>query len=253
MALLRDSIFPLISQLAGWTWWIGTESDPIGIPISIPQWNSVSIGIQYSSVVLYSSATVWSHSHRHSDSETVRLVLNIPHIYCIDHVLQLTAKNAYLDSWFKVAVVGDASLAPTANLALDEVVELSTMAKARLLVQYFSRSNQALASLKKQQVAMQSYNRKVPVGVVVDVVTRWWSTFSMCERLLVLKQALQSVAVDNQIPAAKILTDTDWEVIELIHKVLKPFKSAQTVLKGEKYTTVSLVPTVIKAIQKELA
>ena len=30
--------------------------------------------------------------------------LDIPHIYCTDHVLQLTAKNAYLDSWYNETV-----------------------------------------------------------------------------------------------------------------------------------------------------
>jgi hypothetical protein len=55
--------------------------------------------------------------------------LDIPHIYCTDHVLQLMAKNAYLDSWYNGAAVGVANYAD--DLDLDEVMELSTMAKAR--------------------------------------------------------------------------------------------------------------------------
>jgi hypothetical protein len=126
------------------------------------------------------------------------------------------------------------------------------MAKAQSLVEFFSRSNQALASLKQQQTSMQSYNGKIAIGVVVNVVTRWWSTFSMCERLVYLKQALRAMALDDQIPAQKVLTNKDWEVIELVHKVLKPFKSAMIVLEGENYVTISFIPTVIKAIRTQL-
>ena len=60
------------------------------------------------------------------------------------------------------------------------------------------------------------------------------------------------MALDNQIPPQKILTDEDWEVIELVHKALKPFKSAMIVLEGENYVTVSLIPTVIKVICTQL-
>ena len=74
----------------------------------------------------------------------------------------------------------------------------------------------------------------------------------MCERLVYLKEALRAMALDNQIPPQKILTDEDWEVIELVHKALKPFKSAMIVLEGENYVTVSLIPTVIKVICTQL-
>ena len=45
----------------------------------------------------------------------------------------------------------------------------------------------------------------------------------MCERLV----------------SEKVLTGDDWVVIELVHKVLKPFKSDMIVLEGESYVTIS--------------
>ena len=54
--------------------------------------------------------------------------LDISHIYCKDHVLQITANNSYLDSWYNRAFSGVANDADDPNM--DEVVEPFTMAKA---------------------------------------------------------------------------------------------------------------------------
>jgi hypothetical protein len=66
------------------------------------------------------------------------------------------------------------------------------MTKAQTLVEFLSRSMQSTEALKKQQAAMKHYGNKTPVGVIVDVVTHWWSTWSMCNRLLHLKNALRA-------------------------------------------------------------
>ena len=38
------------------------------------------------------------------------------------------------------------------------------------------------------------------------------------------------MALDDHIPSKNSLTDKNWEVVELVHRVLKPFKSAMIVL-----------------------
>ena len=81
-------------------------------------------------------------------------------------------------------------------LDLGEVQDLNTMKKAWRLVDHFSKSNQQIKKLKDQQKNMDTYDGKQTVGVVVDVVTRWWSTYSMCERLIHLQPALAAMAVD---------------------------------------------------------
>ena len=103
--------------------------------------------------------------------------LDIPHIYCPDHVLQLTTKNDYLASWYNRSVPGVANDAEDTNL--DEVVELFTMANVQSLMEYLLRSNQELGNLKEQQTRMQYYMGNKEVGALVNVVTHWWSTFSM--------------------------------------------------------------------------
>jgi hypothetical protein len=94
----------------------------------------------------------------------------VSHIFCADHVLQLTAKKAYLDSWFN-ATPNEDPLNDAEMLDLGEVQDLNTMKKARRLVDHFSKSNQQIKKLKDQQKNMDTYDGKQPVGVVVDVIT----------------------------------------------------------------------------------
>jgi hypothetical protein len=176
---------------------------------------------------------------------------NIPHIYCTDHVIQLTAKKAYLYEFYNVAHGAgndDNKDLPPNNLE----AEISTMAKARTLVEFFSRSNQSTEALKKQQAAMNHNSDKVPVGVIVDVVMRWWSIWSMCNRLLHLKNALRALEHDGAIPPDKILLSDNWDVFKKVSDLLLPFKLAQKLLEGEKYVTISWIPTALKGILSKL-
>jgi len=56
-----------------------------------------------------------------------------------------------------------------------------TMSACRTLVNFFNSSSQAMDKL----LAKQSIGRAVKP--IQDVSTRWWSTWSMCERLIRLK------------------------------------------------------------------
>ena len=60
------------------------------------------------------------------------------------------------------------------------------------------------------------------------------------------------MALYDNIPSKKLLTYESWEVIELVHNVLKPFNSAMIVLEGKNYVTVSFIPTAIKAIRTKI-
>jgi hypothetical protein len=46
--------------------------------------------------------------------------MGVSHIFCADHVLQLTAKKAYLDSWFN-AGPNEVTMNDADMLALDKV------------------------------------------------------------------------------------------------------------------------------------
>ena len=60
------------------------------------------------------------------------------------------------------------------------------------------------------------------------------------------------MALDGQIPSKKVLTYDYWGLIELVHKVLKPFKSATIVVEVKNYVTVSFIPTLTKSMYTKL-
>jgi hAT family C-terminal dimerisation region len=49
------------------------------------------------------------------------------------------------------------------------------------------------------------------------------------------------------------LTDEQWDTLQLLQDMLKPFHEAQTLLEGEKYVTSSWVPFHIKSIRQQLS
>jgi hypothetical protein len=65
----------------------------------------------------------------------------------------------------------------------------------------------------------------------------------MIARLLEIKSAINATTpIDSQ------LREADWKNLKEIMEVLKPFKSAQKILEGDKYVTASLVAEAVKFI-----
>ena len=173
--------------------------------------------------------------------------LGIHHIYCTDHVLQLTSKMAF----------NDANYAPQNIENQDDPDDMDNehqaMKKCRSLVEFFSKSAQNTRQLKEQQKLLQpTYNGRQPVTVVQDVVTRWWSTYSMLERLLYLKPAIASLGAAEQIPRDKLLTEFEWKIVAETKRLLEPFRNAQKGLEGEKYASAPFVPVVIPDLHRQL-
>ena len=126
------------------------------------------------------------------------------------------------------------------------------MKKCRKLVELFSSSTQKMEKLLNVQKSMDRYNGKIPVKVIVDVVTRWWSTYSMLDRLVYLRPALNALIADNTIPEDNVITQEEWHTVLKIVDILKPFKTAQKKLEGDKYVTISWIPYMIKNIHSKL-
>jgi hypothetical protein len=162
--------------------------------------------------------------------------MGVSHIYCTDHVLQLTCKKLYEKKAELDQLLG--------NDFADSVT------KARALVTFFNQSTQALEKLKKAQLALKPTN--TPLGVVTDVVTRWWSTHDMIQCLIVLKDSVTMLQIQNEIGNCAPLENNDWDNLENLMKILKPFKDAQQLLEGEKYVTASFVAQAVTTIRNKL-
>ena len=155
----------------------------------------------------------------------------VAHIYCTAHNLHLLAKKAYDDS----------------NLPGAE----QPMKAARKLVAFFNQSSQAQANLLTMQEIL--FPDKPLLKPIQDVVTRWWSTYSMLERLLGrLHQAMVSLKNSKSHMEFEPLNETQIKVLKEVQEILKPISKAQKKLEGDKYSTASIVPIMIDKIRKVL-
>ena len=88
-------------------------------------------------------------------------------------------------------------------------------------------------------------------GVVTDVVTRWWATHDMIERLIYLKPAIDLMAANEQL-GGHGLSNHNWVHLADMLKVMEPFKDAQLMLEGDKYVTSSIVLPAVGHVRKRL-
>jgi len=139
---------------------------------------------------------------------------------CIDHKLELVTKLAFKD--------------------------IGTMAACRAIVAFFNSSSQATDKLKEKTKARLG----VSLTVIQDAVTCWWSTFSMCERLLHLRTSLTVMYLDGDMRL--YLTEAQWVIVKDMVALLKPFMLAQRLLEGQSYITISLIPHMLYKIRSGL-
>jgi hypothetical protein len=130
------------------------------------------------------------------------------------------------------------------------IEEFAVLGKLRHLLTKFT------SSIKNAEYIRLYQERKglSPKKVKKDVVTRWWSTFTMIERALELEEALKhligvgTVTVDEKL----MLTKTDWLILKEIKTVLQPFMEAQKLMEGESYPTSGTVLPAIVFLMEEL-
>ncbi|XP_035205824.1 zinc finger BED domain-containing protein 4-like [Stegodyphus dumicola] len=121
--------------------------------------------------------------------------LKLKHLGCIAHSLNLAVTNS-----------------------LNEVNDLLT--KIRDIVIVYRRSNIAAKNLRKY---LCSSEERKDLKVILDVKTRWNSTFYMVKRFLELKDAIRStMGLMNDPPEA--LDVPEWESVQHLCDVLKPLK-----------------------------
>ena len=166
--------------------------------------------------------------------------VHLDHSGCVDQMVNMSTK--------KVALGPPAVVGPQV-----EDVPLSTLEHARGLCTTFSKSTQLMDQLLESQKTMDPSRRALKT--IQDVATRWWSTYSMVNRLLQLRVNIYVVcnSMINRANSSLVnLTDVQWELLKDIDKILKPFMLAQELLEGEKYVTLSLVVSIIEKIRKNL-
>ena len=76
------------------------------------------------------------------------------------------------------------------------------------------------------------------VNLVLDVTTRWNSTYDMLVRAYDLRKAVNMYVPNDEKLKNCTIVEEEWEKVRHLILVLKPLKTATTYLSGSTYITV---------------
>lgn len=144
------------------------------------------------------------------------------HLGCVAHTINLIVKDSLK------------------NENIQDII-----AKIREVVKHFRKSNIANDKLIKYQENLG----KNPLKLILEVPTRWNSTFYMLQRFVNLEECIRSTVavIDKELP---VLTSSEWQEMKQLCQVLKPLESATRTLSGENYCTASLVIPMYNGMKK---
>lgn len=131
-------------------------------------------------------------------------------------------------------------VAHTLNLVVQDAIELiqPLHTKVKGIVKHFHRSTVAAAKLAELQKILLPHN--VPLKLIMDVLTRWNSTYHMFSRICAIQEPLEAtIAVLH----ADIdgLTNEDWLTLKQFCIALEPFHQITEELSAEKNVSASKV------------
>ncbi|KOC59056.1 Zinc finger BED domain-containing protein 1, partial [Habropoda laboriosa] len=110
--------------------------------------------------------------------------------------------------------------------------------KCENITYFFKSSNAASELLRNQQIRQGS--RKV-LSLKRDVITWWNSTCTMLIRFIELRTVLPTTIAELNHKSVEHLTFEEWENLNDITNILKPFCQATIELSDENYITISKV------------
>lgn len=130
--------------------------------------------------------------------------------------------------------------AHTLNLAVQEALSTPEITdlieRLKQVVRYFKKSTLGWTKLKKYQ----EQAGKIPKRPLQSVPTRWNSTYFMLQRLLEIKEEINSALSNLNVNIVRI-TSTDWDACANICTILKPCVDVTKEVSAEKYITGSIV------------
>lgn len=140
---------------------------------------------------------------------------NYEHLPCIAHTLNLVVRAGLQDC------------------GLGELIK-----KIKVIVEHFHKSPIATKKLIAMQEQLKP-NQKA-LKLKMDVATRWNSTLDMIERICSLQEPLEASLGILHNPV-KNLSESEWQTLPEIIKILKPFKQLTEEMSSEQKVTISMV------------
>ncbi|GMI66348.1 DAYSLEEPER [Hibiscus trionum] len=123
----------------------------------------------------------------------------------------------------------------------------SSVIKLREIVKFIDSSDSRLCCFDS---AINDCGSDFSGKLVLDVPTRWNSTYLMLRRALEAKHAINLFV--NRENGLDIISEVEWETAQLICDFLEPFFEISTLFSGSKYPTTNLYLANVIAIEKLL-
>lgn len=137
------------------------------------------------------------------------------------------------------------------NLIVKKGLKLvdNSVTKLREVVIYVDSSDFRLTNFEKAKIdkGLQSKGK-----LVLDVSTRWNSTYDMIHRALEVKDAIDLYLVRERDIDVDFISDDEWDTIQDICDFLEPFYEITKLFSGSKYPTANLYLSCIICIEKLL-
>lgn len=252
---------------------IGNSELKFGIATTADGWTS-STNQSYMTVTAHFIGNDWKLEYKNlctkemSGRHTAENIKEVIEATCnefgVGRILSVTRDNARnmekAVETSKEIDFGIACCAHLLQLALQESLQVPAI-QAMLGVfrqnsRFFRKSGPGWQALKKKQGEVSNDAR--PKRPIMEVPTRWNSTFYMVQRLLHLRQHVDDIWTNDEdlrkdMKRANVLKPREdhWYLAKKLVKVLNPFEQLTTIWSGSKYVSVSTaLPLVIAQLAK---
>lgn len=172
-------------------------------------------------------------------------------VVCIVHDNAINIKNAVCSMApdIKSRTCFAHSLQLCVNKGLEDKYIKDLLSTASSIVSHFKHSTVASKALLAAQKNLKISTNKL----VQSVKTRWNSVYAMLVRLNDSRQAICSVLNDRTVTTRTTaltleLSESKWELLEYLIKVLEPFNLVTNILSSAKTPTISTVQPILKSI-----
>lgn len=160
-----------------------------------------------------------------SNMKSTAIRLNIPHISCFAHSLNLVFQRAI-------------------KLSIQKLVD-----EVKHIVMYFKKSSFALHKLTE----MQENLKKDKLKLKQDVPTRWNSTYDMIKRFHLNKEPIiSSLAILGAKSCKLNFNDSDWDILDQSTIILKVFDEVTKEISTEQSVSLSKMFVLSQLISRQL-